>query len=996
MHRAVVLFCFLLLLPSVAEGQATPTSTESPTSGSRMLTHEDYDRWNSFRGQTLSRDGSWLSYTVRPADSERDSQLKIRATDRDEGYVVTRGRSARFAPEQDIIVYLVSPDPKAVEEASEKKLPPDQRPATKLEILNLDSGQTTTTDRVTNFQIPQEAGSWIAYLRDRTMEEPEPAAEVDNFGAEESQAQESSEKTEESDENSSDSKKSDGRDLIVRSLTGRAELVYPHVTSYTFNREGTRLALATSSKSGDADALAILELGQIEPSIVLDGPGEYKRMTWDESGTRLGFLSNKDTYESDDPTWTLYCWNAESGEVKPLAATDYDGLKTDWIVSDNGFLRFSKDGSRLYFGTAPEPDDPDKADDDEKTESQNEEKKEPEVKVDVWHWQDPYLQPQQLLNVDSERRRTYLATVPTDGGAIVQLADELVPQVRLGAEGDADIALGISNIPYRIQRSWDISGPSDYYLIDVETGSRELVRKAFRGSMSVSVGGQYATIWDTDTEQWSALDLESREVVDLSANLPHPLADELHDEPSPPRPYGLAGWTEEDESVLIYDRYDVWAVDPTNGEAQNLTDGHGRESTIQMRVIDLDRDEPALDPEQPLLLSAFHETSKASGFYRDGFDEAAEPEELIMGDESFSRPSKADEGDVLIFTRQTFRKFPDLWTSGLDFKEPERLTDVNPQQSEYRWGSPELVSWMSEPSEGEGQELQGILIKPDGFDPSKSYPMIVYFYERLSDRLHRYTTPAPARASVNLSFYASRGYVLFLPDIPYRIGEPGPSACEAILPGVKHVLSLGFVDPERVGIQGHSWGGYQVAYLVTKTNMFAAAESGAPVSNMTSAYGGIRWSSGYSRMFQYEQTQSRIGATLWDDPEKYILNSPLFQAPKIETPLLILHNDRDGAVPWYQGIELFVAMRRLGKPAWMLNYNGEQHGLTRDQNQRDWSIRMQQFFDHYLKDEPAPVWLAEGVPAVDKGKTLGLELVEPEPTSAETPEPEPEAVTDPQ
>jgi dipeptidyl aminopeptidase/acylaminoacyl peptidase len=254
--------------------------------------------------------------------------------------------------------------------------------------------------------------------------------------------------------------------------------------------------------------------------------------------------------------------------------------------------------------------------------------------------------------------------------------------------------------------------------------------------------------------------------------------------------------------------------------------------------------------------------------------------------------------------------------------------------------------------------------------------MMVYFYERETDRLHSYQAPVPNRASIRYSFYASRGYLVFVPDIPYEIGYPGESALDAVVPGVLSLVARGFVDEDRIGVQGHSWGGYQIAYMITKTNIFAAAEAGAPVSNMTSAYGGIRWQSGMSRMFQYERSQSRIGGTLWEARGRYVHNSPVFFADKIETPLLMLHNDEDGAVPWYQGIEMFVAMRRLAKPVFMLNYNGEAHGLTRRPNQEDWAIRMQQFFDHYLLGAPAAAWMVEGVSAVDKGRRFGLELVE--------------------
>ena len=325
----------------------------------------------------------------------------------------------------------------------------------------------------------------------------------------------------------------------------------------------------------------------------------------------------------------------------------------------------------------------------------------------------------------------------------------------------------------------------------------------------------------------------------------------------------------------------------------------------------------------------------------------------------------------LISSRQTFRDFPDLWVADQELAGLARISDANPQQEQIAWGTAELVSWSS----NDGIPLQGILYKPDGFDPSREYPMMVYFYERFSDGLHGYAVPAAGSSSINRSFYVSRGYVLFVPDIPYELGHPGESALDAVVPGVLSILDQGFVDRDGVGVQGHSWGGYQISWMITRTNLFAAAEAGAPVVNMTSAYGGIRWGTGMVRQFQYEQTQSRIGGTLWERPLEYLDNSPLFQADKIETPLLMLHNDEDTAVPWYQGIEMFAAMRRLGKPTWLLNYNGEPHGLRREANRRDFAIRMQQFFDHYLMGAPPPVWMVDGVPAVLKGKTLGLDLV---------------------
>jgi dipeptidyl aminopeptidase/acylaminoacyl peptidase len=323
----------------------------------------------------------------------------------------------------------------------------------------------------------------------------------------------------------------------------------------------------------------------------------------------------------------------------------------------------------------------------------------------------------------------------------------------------------------------------------------------------------------------------------------------------------------------------------------------------------------------------------------------------------------------MIFAKENFQSFPDLHYADLGVQRSKRVSNANPQQAERRWGTCELYEWTAL----DGQRLQGLLVKPEGFDPKRQYPMVVNFYERSSDELHRHDAPAPGRSTINYPYYASRGYLVFSPDIPYRTGYPGESCYNAVVSGVTSLIDRGFVDRGRIGVQGHSWGGYQVAYLLTKTNIFKCAESGAPVVNMFSAYGGIRWATGLSRMFQYEHTQSRIGGTIWEYPMRYYENSPLFSMDKVQTPVLILHNDADGHVPWYQGIEYFTALRRLGKPAWLLNYNEEPHWPVKLQNRKDFQLRMSQFFDHYLLDKPMPQWMQRGVPAVEKGIRQGLD-----------------------
>jgi dipeptidyl aminopeptidase/acylaminoacyl peptidase len=384
----------------------------------------------------------------------------------------------------------------------------------------------------------------------------------------------------------------------------------------------------------------------------------------------------------------------------------------------------------------------------------------------------------------------------------------------------------------------------------------------------------------------------------------------------------------------------------------------------------IDQEERFIDPAKPLILSAFSEPSKASGFWTDRVGGNEPPKMLVMGNERYGSLQKARDTDTYLVTRSTFRDFPNLWT-GEQLNALRKISDANPQQAEYAWGDVELVRWMS----GDGIPLEGLLYKPAGFDPSKQYPMVVYYYETHSENLHQYVPPA-GRNVVNPTVYTSLGYLVFMPDIAYMDGYPGPSAVKSIVPGVQSLIARGFVDPKGIGATGQSWGGYQTAYLITQTNLFSAAVANAPVANMTSAYGGIRWETGLARAFQYEKTQSRIGGSLWEYPMRYLENSPLFHADRVQTPLLMMHNDNDGAVPWYQGIEMFVALRRLGKEVYLVSYNGDEHNPTKRANQKDIDMRMLQFFDHHLRGAPAPAWMKSGIPFEQKGRTNGFAIDE--------------------
>ena len=451
-----------------------------------------------------------------------------------------------------------------------------------------------------------------------------------------------------------------------------------------------------------------------------------------------------------------------------------------------------------------------------------------------------------------------------------------------------------------------------------------------------------------------------------------------NDTPDLPGAYGTAGWTADDRSVLLYDQFDIWEVKPDGSGARNITGGEGRKASIAFRYRSMDPEERTIPATKPLLLSATDDRTRATGFYRlANLTTTAAPQKVVMLDKAFGAVNKAKNADTVVFTLSRFEEFPDIWASDTSFKDMKKISTVGAQLSQFTWGKSELIEYIN----ADGQKLRAILTKPDDFDPKKKYPLMVYIYEELTQGLHSFNAPNVS-TSINIPRYVSNGYVMLRPDIVYTTGYPGEAAEKCVIPAVNTVVAQGYIDPKRIGIQGHSWGGYQITHLITRTNLFAAVQAGASVSNMISAYGGIRWGTGMSRAFQYERTQSRIGAPPWDAPLQFIENSPIFWVKKIQTPYLTIHNDEDDAVPWYQGIEFITALRRLGKEGYMFNYNGERHGLRNRDNMKHWTVHMDEFFDHYLLGKPRPEWMDKGVPFLERGKRdVGPMFKKKEPTT---------------
>ncbi|WP_207433750.1 S9 family peptidase [Sabulibacter ruber] len=954
---------FLLVGLLLSAGALT---AQAQTPAKKPLTHEVYDSWKNIEADSLSNDGKFLLYAVNP--QEGDGTLFLRDLSKNTHKTFPRGYKSAFTCDSKFAIFQIKPAYAATRQAKLKKKKPEEMPKDSLAIHDVSKGSTQYVARVKAFKLPKSSGEWLAYQLETPLATKAPK---DTAAA---KATPAAGKPAGKATGSNASKKEEGTELVLRHLPTGQEYRFDRVTDFLFSDKGNRLFFVKAEKDAQHKA-GVFAFNTASRKImpVDSGRVTYKNLVADKAGEQLAFVASKDSTGKELRYFQLLHWVAKDNKAKVLADTAYKGMPAKWMVSEHAQLGFSDKGDRLFFGTFPRPTQYEKD-----TTKLDEEK----VSLDVWTYRDPLIQPMQMKQLEREQKRSFLALYDLKGKKMVQLATPEIPDVALNPGRTSDVAVGTSSVNYLLSVGYDSPSRQDAWLIDLKDGSRKLAVKDTRGNPRLSPAGKYLYWYEPSDSSWKAMAVKASTPANLTKKLKVSFYDEQNDMPALPDDYGLTGWTKDDAYLLVNDRYDIWRLDPSGkAQAVNITDGYGRQNNLQFRYLSLDPSQRVVPSEEKLLLRTLNLRTKDAGFYTDYVTEAGAPQKVMMEPYSFTGVRKAKDNDRLIFRKASFREFSDVWVTNTNFNAPQKISNANPQQSEYLWGSVEQVDWKS----ADGIPLEGLLFKPENFDASKKYPMLVYFYERNAETLHNYRAPAPSASTINIPLFVSQGYLVFVPDIVYKDGYPGESAYNCIVPGVQSLVAKGFVDEKNMAIQGQSWGGYQVAYLVTRTNLFKAAMAGAPVSNMTSAYGGIRWESGMSRQFQYERTQSRIGGTLWEKPMQYIENSPLFYAPKIETPLLMMANDNDGAVPWYQGIEMFMAMRRLNKPAWLLVYNGEAHNLMQRKNRKDLSVRMSQFFDHYLKGAPEPAWMKKGVPTLVKGKEYGLELIEEPATTTPTP-----------
>ncbi|MFV0484562.1 MAG: alpha/beta hydrolase family protein [Bacteroidales bacterium] len=946
----------------------------------RPLTHDDYDAWQSLKEINISPDGKWTVYTINPQDG--DAKAVWLETDKPtNNQSIDRANSLKFSHDSEFIIGKIVATKDTIHALKLKGKKSNDFPKDTFFIANLRDKTVTKLPLLKSYKTPYEKESIYAALFNANPPKAEKSDKAaDKEEKKETKQNEAKASTEE-EENKGQKKETeqkkkkatpkrkptkDSTQLIISEFDGNTIAELPMVESYGFSEYGNKLYAIQKSTvdSIKQKKLYILDIKTRQWTLADSTITRFAQLGFSKTGNRLAYTASIDPPKEKKPYYQLYCYDTDKQNTKELANKNSAGLLKDGRISENQSLQFSEDESQVFFGIG----------EDYKTYAYEEDStilKEDRVSVDIWGWQDELIQPMQRVRLKKEKTKSYLAVYDFNSKKTIQLGDRDIDNISVARKMRSHIVIGTNAHPYMINASWDYQIGKDVYLINTQNGERTLVGMNIKGNPYLSPNAKYLNWYSLPDSAWIVYDIANGKQKNITANINDLFYKEFNDVPSIPGSCGGAGWTQNDEALIVYSQYDIWRINPTGKESPiNLTNGKGKRTNTVFRRPILDPKEEFINDKETAILSAFNNVDKQSGYFSGSLKTATEPSELIYGEYQYTSLAKAENTDRLILRKGSFSSYPDLYASNTKMKEFTRLSHLNPQQDSINWGTAELTSYMSL----SGDSLQAIIYKPEDFDPNRKYPMIVYFYERSSESLYRYYSPAPSASIINIPYFVSNGYVVLVPDIKFETGYPGKSAYDCIIPAVQSVVEKGYVDKDNMAIQGQSWGGYQVAYLITQTNMFKAAGAGAPVANMTSAYGGIRWQSGMSRMFQYEQTQSRIGQTLWDKPMLYIENSPLFYADKVKTPVLIMHNDNDGAVPWYQGIEYFMALKRNQTPAWLLVYNGEGHNLIHRKNRKDLSIRLSQFFDHYLKGAPAPLWMTEGIPAIEKGKTLKYKL----------------------
>lgn len=1021
--------------------------TQAPAAAKKVLTIDDYTRWRSISSQEISGDGNWVTYgtalTNAPTtDAKPILHLLNLGTGQD--IEVPNATGGRFSSDSHWIAYVVDPSggrggrggrgaaaaaggggpgggaapagggaqpgagqttpggaqptPAGGQGAQAGRggatTPPP--PPTRVELRNLATGAVQAWQNIESFTFSANATHLI--LRRRPAGAAGAAGGRGGAGADTGAPGGDAPGGAGGGANAATPAGPRGVDVTVHDLrTGRDQLL-GSVGDIAFNKAGDLLAYTVDAAEKDANGLFVLDLRSGKVNTLDNGARLYNRLTWSEDGTALAVLKGLDVdkmRERDNVIVTFPNVQA-SIDANPvpvvLDPAKAAGFPNGWVVSDRATLSWSDDKKRVFFGIKEQVSAPD---------TSRRRSADTDADVDVWNTIDERIQSMQMIRADQDRNFTFRQAFDVSAGKFVLLADKTMRDLDVAADGRWAVGRDTRGYISDYKRA-----AADIYRVNTTTGERTLMFKnqmintsTGNHTFGISPDGHYFLYWKDS--KYQAYDLDAGTTRTLGGGVAVNFSDMDFDHPGPRPSYGIAGYTSDHKSVIVQHQYDLWLLPIDGSAARNLTNGVGSKNEIRFRYV---RTEPldeagvgapgpggpgggggrgggagaraTIDLTKPITLSAYGEYTKKAGFYElaDG-----QLKEQVYEDAAFSNPVKAAKADKYLFTHQTFVEFPDLRVSGPGFKDSRKISNANPQQSEYMWGHRILFDFKNK----QGRHLQGILALPDDYKPGEKRPMLVNFYEKNSQTMHRYTAPSYLSSMGSSPVQAvSEGYITMLPDIYFNTGASHSDMLDCVEAAVKKVIEMGYVDPKRIGINGHSYGGEGAAFIGTRSRLFAAVGEGAGVTDLYNDFNqNWGWSyqvsggSGANGHDYYMYSQGREGVAPWDQPEMYRFESALAHVREVTAPFLIMHGTADPTVSFTNSLGFYNALRFNGKNAILLAYTGEPHGLRGLANRKDLTIRYFQFFDHYLKGAPAPKWMTEGVPFIEKDRNRDPRIV---------------------
>ncbi len=879
----------------------------------KTLQLEDYKHWSRIVSASPSPDANYFSYALRPNGGDDTLYLKNLKTENIKEFPF--GYNGSFSHSGAYFSYFIKPG-----KAEAEKLKKAKKPViTNAYLLRLSDEKKFEVVNAKQMALSNDERYW-AVLRSKP---------------------------------DADKSEHKGTDLVLYDLENGTSSVIGNVEEFAFNKKSSYLAYTVDAADKIGNGVYLFDLNNAT-SQILDGDQKYysklvwddaqeKEKNWSSKGDRIAILRGDaiDTLSQSVNDLLVFTGLKQSLTKRTLERSS-ELLPKDYVISDKLSLYFSEDGAKVFFGI-------------KKQEDKRELSKDTIPNVDVWHYKDPYIQSVQMVRAARERDLTYTSVFYLNENKFHRLADDDL-KVLLPSKHNV-YRVGRNETPYLNDVNWGIS-PADLYRVDIRSGERKRFAEEVNRPLGISPDGSMY-VYQKDSALY-AYHLDKDKSINISEKSLVTFMDMEHPYPHENPTYGIAGWSADKKHIILNHKYDLYQVALDGSKVQNLTQ-IGENQKIVFRVLILDKEEEWVDLKKPILLEAYGEQTKKSGFYE--VKAGNSPTVLVFEDMMYSSPQLASKSDQVFFTKQTFEKFPDFYQANTKFANQKQLTDANPQQENFAWGRRVLVDFEN----SKGDKLQGTLALPANYEEGKTYPTIIYFYEKMSDRHHQYSMPVYDDRP-HMSTYASNGYMVFMPDIVFEEGYPGTSSLDAITAAAKKLIELGYADKENIGLQGHSWSGYQTSFILTQTDMFKCIVTGAPPTNLESFYNNIYGSSGtvHHGIMEIGQVRMGRGVTPWTHRDIYQRENPMHHIPNIKTPFLILHGTKDGAVDWSQGLELFNAARRMDKEVIFLSYPGEGHHLANEANQKDFQRRMKEYFDYHLMDKEPADWIIDGVPHLDK------------------------------